>query len=33
MDGGVKSDEDNRSATQDDHIAIQMDDLLSLIHI
>ncbi|CAN5543636.1 MAG: hypothetical protein ACR2MC_05005 [Actinomycetota bacterium] len=27
MDGGVKSDEDNRSAAQDDHIAIQMGDL------
>ena len=27
MDGGVKSDEDNRSAAQDDHIAIQVGDL------
>ena len=27
MDGGVKSEEDNRNAAQDDHIAVQIGDL------
>jgi hypothetical protein len=27
MDGGVKSDKDNRDAAQDDHIAVQIGDL------
>ncbi|HZJ50047.1 MAG TPA: hypothetical protein VFF07_04150 [Actinomycetota bacterium] len=27
MDGGVKSDKDNRTVAQDDHIAVQIGDL------